>query len=100
MSGVGYVPRVGLIYVVKLTASFARVLTKAQAAKLLRSINGKGECVLRGCTKGAKYFMRRPIRGGEVQPGLYCVEHDQIYGARVLQKLRARVRKAARNGAE
>lgn len=33
---VGYVPRVGLIYVVELTASFAQVLTKAQA----RSIRG------------------------------------------------------------
>ena len=46
MSGVSYVPRVGLIYVVALTSSFAQVLTRDQA-RAIRGFKAKMRFIAR-----------------------------------------------------
>ena len=44
------------------------------------------ECRYRGCSEDGLYFMRRELKNGTIQSGLFCVEHDEKFGEQNLRR--------------
>ncbi len=43
-------------------------------------------CRYRGCIRIGRWFLRRVLRGGVVQEGKYCDEHEQEFGDQNLRR--------------
>ncbi len=44
------------------------------------------ECRYRGCSEDGLYFMRRELKNGSIQEGLFCDEHDEKFGEQNLRR--------------
>ena len=65
------------------------VLTPEQAARLTGIIEDARPwvpCKYRGCLDRGTFYMRRQLRKGMEQHGMYCDEHDQQFGEENLNR--------------
>ena len=68
------------------------LLSKDDIEKLKKDLDtyvGKPKvvkCVYRGCDELGEYFMRRLLRGGKWQEGLFCDEHERRFGEENLRR--------------
>ena len=60
-------------------------LEKLQAL-LNRAATEASPCRYRGCQTQGEYYMRRQLRDGREQVGLYCDEHDELFGEENLHR--------------
>ncbi len=44
------------------------------------------KCRYRGCSEDGLYFMRRELKNGSIQEGLFCDEHDEKFGEQNLRR--------------
>ena len=51
-----------------------------------QATNGVSPCRYRGCSHPGRYYLRRSLKHGAVQAGLYCEDCDERFGEQNLRR--------------
>ena len=51
-----------------------------------QAVNGLPQCRYRGCVSPGKYYLRRSLKHGIIQTGMYCDECDERFGEQNLRR--------------